>query len=252
MRWGFGHFNPDDHYEALVDSLVGARTRWLDVGCGRNLFPSNEALARLLASRCNRLVGVDPDATLDENPFVHEKVSLRFEDYRTEHRFDLVTMRMVAEHVEDPIRLAATLRDCTKVGGCVVVYTVNKYSPVPIITSLLPFVLHHPLKRVLWRSERKDTFPTFFRMNTRDRLRKIFAGAGFDEVFFVRLDDCRTTSGFKILQRIELTAWKGLRYIGLNYPEKCLLGVYQKTDSPTENHAGPAGGDEVLGAAQKP
>ena len=230
-RWALGHFNPDDHYEALIEKLVGPASRWLDVGCGRSLFRSNEALARLLADRCDRLVGVDPDPTLQENPFVHEKVSLPLEDYRTKERFDLVTMRMVAEHVENPNRLAATLRDCTNPGGNVVVYTVNKYSPVPIITAFLPFDLHHPLKWVLWRSKKKDTFPTFFRMNTRARLRKIFEEAGFTEAFFTYLDDCRTTSGFKRLQWIELIAWRGLRRLGLRYPENCLLGVYRKSSS---------------------
>ncbi len=231
LRWAVGHFNPDDHYEALVDRLVGPDSRWLDVGCGRSLFRSNEALGRLLAARCKRIVGVDLDATLQENPFVHEKVSLPFEDYRPQDRFDVVTMRMVAEHVADPIRLASTLSHCTDEGGQVVVYTVNKYSPVPMITSLVPFVLHQPLKWLLWRSKKKDTFPTFFRMNTRVRLREIFEGAGFTEAFFAYLDDCRTTSRFKPLQWIELTAWRILRRVGLRYPENCLLGVYRKSDS---------------------
>ena len=57
MRWRFGYFNPDDVYEALLDGLVGAQTRWLDVGCGRDLFPSNRPLARTLADRC-RLLGL--------------------------------------------------------------------------------------------------------------------------------------------------------------------------------------------------
>ena len=228
-RWRAGHFNPDDHYEALVEELVANETRWLDVGCGRNLFPSNEPLAELLSARCKLLVGVDPDPTLAENPFVHEKVAMPIETFRSEAKFDLVTMRMVAEHVAQPGELANTLAQCMVPGGHVVVYTVNRLSPVPLVTSVVPFALHHPIKRLFWRAERKDTFPTCFRMNTRRRLRKIFESAGFAEAFFDYLDDCRTTGGYPSLQRLELGMWRVFRSLGLRYPENCLLGVYRKT-----------------------
>lgn len=227
-RWRAGHFNPDDHYEALVDELVTSTCRWLDVGCGRNLFPSNKALARLLSDRCELLVGVDPDPTLAENPYVDVKVQKPVEEFRSETEFDLVTLRMVAEHVERPVELAKTLADCTAPGGYVVVYTVNKFSPVPLLTSVVPFALHHPMKRLLWRGDRKDTFPTCFRMNTRRRLSRIFNSAGFDEVFFEYLDDCRTTGGYRFLQRLELRLWGVTRRLGIRYPENCLLGVYRK------------------------
>ena len=66
MRQRFGYYTPDDHYEAAGCELVRPATRGLDVGCGRELFPSNRALAAELAQRGARLVGVDPDATLEE------------------------------------------------------------------------------------------------------------------------------------------------------------------------------------------
>lgn len=55
-----GYYTPDIYYEALVSKLVGPETHWLDVGCGRELFPENEALAMKLANRCRLLVGLDP------------------------------------------------------------------------------------------------------------------------------------------------------------------------------------------------
>lgn len=63
-RWKAGHFNPADYYEAIVEQLVPNESRWLDVGCGRNLFPRNEPLAKLLSERCRLLVGIEsrPDA----------------------------------------------------------------------------------------------------------------------------------------------------------------------------------------------
>ena len=59
----FNYYNPDDHYEALIRKLVQPQTRWLEVGCGRHIFPSNPALAKELSARCALLTGVDPDET---------------------------------------------------------------------------------------------------------------------------------------------------------------------------------------------
>lgn len=228
LRWKFDYFNPDDVYEALMCKIVTDKTTWLDVGCGRNIFPSNHKLSRLLADRVELLVGVDPDETLNDNPYVHEKVLGTMEDFSDSRQFSLVTMRMVAEHVAQPEQLMKALTKVTAPNGLVLIYTVYKYSPVPVITNLVPFKFHNPAKKVLWGTEPADTFPTCFKMNTRETLNALFSKSNFVERLFMRLDDCRTFSGFKPLAYTELAIEKALKRIGLPYPEYCLLGVYQK------------------------
>src|SRR5262245_3751197 len=66
-----GYFVPDIHYEALVANLVQPGSSWLDVGCGRGIFPTNPRLAETLAGRCRVVAGVDPDENVDENPLLH-------------------------------------------------------------------------------------------------------------------------------------------------------------------------------------
>lgn len=227
MRRRFAYYTPDDVYEAVVDSLVTEGCSWLDVGCGRDLFPSNGPLARELSQRAGLLLGVDPAPTVEENPDLHESVRCGIEDFETDRRFDLITMRMVAEHVERPEQVLAALRRSAAPGAHIVIYTVNRFSPVPLITGIVPFALHHPVKRVLWRSEKKDTFPTCFRMNTRRRLREQFESTGFAEAGFFYLDDCRTFSRFRPLLFGELSVRWLLQRCGLRYPENCLLGVYR-------------------------
>lgn len=226
LRWGY--FTPDDHYEALVRRMVTAQSRWLDVGCGRDLFPSNRALARELSGRCASLVGVDPDLTIQENPFVHHKVQGFVEDLDPGLRFDLVTMRMVAEHVAEPRRLLDALGRLVLPGGFVVIYTINRWSPVPLVTAATPFAWHHPAKRMLWRTEAKDTFPTTYKMNTRRELTKLLDASGFEETAFWYLDDCRSFQRFELLNVMELSLWSLLQWIGLRYPETCLLGLYRR------------------------
>jgi 2-polyprenyl-3-methyl-5-hydroxy-6-metoxy-1,4-benzoquinol methylase len=227
LRLRFGYFNPDDIYEAYVSALVNEKTQWLDVGCGRDIFPSNRQTAKRLSERCRLLVGLDPSENINENTFVHHRVRSTIENFNTGIQFDLVTMRMVAEHIADPHATASALAKLVKPGGSVVIYTVHRWSPVSMISTLVPFALHHYIKRVLWKSEEKDTFPTEYRMNTRTTLRRYFEAIGFKEKRFAYLDDCRTFARWLPLSFLELALWKALHSIGIHYPEFCILGIYE-------------------------
>ncbi len=228
LRHEFGYFTPDDVYEATVAGLVEPGGRWIDVGGGRDLFPSNPGLARQLADRCGHVVALDPSDTVRENRFVHERVQATLEGYEGDEKFDLATLRMVAEHLPEPEAAAAALGRLVRPGGKLVILTVNQWSPVTLASWLVPFGLHHPVKKLLWRTEEKDTYPVVYRMNTRRRLRELLAAEHFNECHFVYLDDCRTLHRFPATQRLELALWRGLRSLGLRYPETCLLGVYRK------------------------
>jgi SAM-dependent methyltransferase len=230
MRSRVRHFTPDDYYEALVDRLVAPGCAWIDVGCGRDIFPDNEPLAARLAARCQILVGVDPDNNLDENPYVQERAKTTIDRFRTTRTFDLVTLRMVAEHINDPDSAVASLARLTRLGGKVIIFTVNKWSPASLAAKIIPFRWHHAIKRLLWRSAEQDTFPVSYRMNTRKSLRRAFEARGFRETSFAYLDDCRTFGRFRVPHYLELSLWKLLRRFGLRYPENCLLGIYERED----------------------
>jgi SAM-dependent methyltransferase len=225
-RW-FGYSSPDDWYEAAVAGLVTATTTWLDVGCGRNVFPSNRAAAKLLAERCRLLVGIDPSDNIHANDIIHERAQCVLEDYVTDRRFDLVTLRMVAEHITDPVGTVRALARLTSAGGRVVIYTVSKWSPVTVVSAITPFRFHVAAKRFLWRTDERDTFPTAYRMNTRRELRRLFAAGGFLEESFYHLDDCMSFGRFLWLSRLELLAWRTLRSVGLRYPEASILAVFR-------------------------
>ena len=228
-RHRFGFYTPDDHYEALVRRYVQPATRWLDVGGGSSIFPHNSALAKELSERAGLLVGVDPSDNIRTNPFVHDRAQCLIEDYQTPHRFDLVTFRMVAEHVADPSLVVRTLRTLTAPGGRVIIFTINKWSPISLVSKATPFGLHHPLKKLFWGGDEKDTFPVQYRMNTRSDLKRAFRAGGFDEVGFLYLDDLATFSQLRVLNWMELRAWRVLRALRLRYPETCLLGVYHRS-----------------------
>jgi len=227
-RLAFGYFNPDDYYEAIVSKLVEPGIAWADVGCGRNVFPSNLPLARQLAERSGFLFGIDPDPNIRENTLLAERFEGLVENCTTAHRFDLVTMRMVAEHVVDTDRAIGKVAELLRPGGQVVIYTPNKWSPVPILTRLVPNRWHWHIKRALWDGAARDTFPTAFKLNTRRELMRHCSLQGLEEVYFDRLDDCRTFDAYHWLNVTELALQRSLRSLSIRYPENCLLGVYRK------------------------
>ncbi len=224
----FGYFTPDEYYEAIVAKLVTEGSSWIDIGCGHDLFPHNQPLAKLLSRRCGLLVGVDPDDTLKDNPFVHEKVQATIDTYHTTRTFDVLTLRMVAEHIANPSTTLEALARLSVPGSKVVVYTVNLWSPLAVLAWLIPFRFHHAIKRLFWQTEERDTFPVVYKLNTRRCLREAFARHGFQEVFFSHLDDCRTLSRFRWLHLVELFLWRLLKAVGAGFPENCLLGVYER------------------------
>ena len=228
MRLDFGYFNPDDHYEAIVARLVKPETWWADIGCGRDIFPSNPDLAKELSARAAFVFGIDPDPNIQQNTLIREAFEGMVEDCDTAHRFDLITLRMVAEHIVDPDRTVAKLAQLAKPGGLVVVYTPNKWAPVSVLAALVPNRFHYRIKRLFWGGEERDTFPTAFKLNTRATLSHYFQRHGMAEVFFAHLDDCRTFNNFRRLNYMELTVQRFLHSKGWNYPENCLLGVYRK------------------------
>ena len=226
LRHRFGYYTPDDWYEACVWALVTPETDWLDVGCGRALFPSNWPAARVLAARSKSLTGLDPSDNIDENPLVQHRAKCMLEEFETDRRFDLITLRMVAEHIAKPESAVAALAGLLKPGGRVVIYTVNKWSPVSLVSAATPMSVHHAVKSVLWGGEEKDTFPTEYRMNTRATLRGLFGAAGFSEEHFTYLSDTRSSGGYRWANAIELSLWRVCDAVGVPYPENCLLGIY--------------------------
>jgi SAM-dependent methyltransferase len=175
-------------------------------------------------------VGVDPSENIFNNRFVRERAKCLIEDYQTDDRFDLATLRMVVEHIENPQLTVQTLSRLLRPGGMVVIFTVNRWSPVTVVSHLLPFWLHHPIKKFFWGGEERDTFPTVYKMNTRRQLATLFRDCGFKERYFAYLDDLSVFRHFKLLNYLELVTWRVLKWCRLRYPENCLLAVYEKTE----------------------
>lgn len=228
LRYRHRYVAADDVYEALVSRLVTPSTRWLDVGCGRDIFPSNLDGARALAQEAKCLVGVDPDDNVQDNELLSSYFQGVIEDFETTQKFDLVTMRMVAEHVVEADRCLRKLAELTDKGGLVVIYTPWRWAPMSIAAAIVPFSWHNRLKRIIWDTEEQDTFPTAYKMNTRRDLSRLFAKHDFTEVMFARVDDCSVLTRFPLLNKAEISVRNLFYGMRLLYPEYCVLSAYRR------------------------
>ncbi len=146
---------------------------------------------------------------------------------------------MVAEHITDPEVAVSSLARLTRPGGRLVIYTINKFSPVSIASMIIPHRLHHSIKRLLWNTEERDTFPVAYRMNTKKTLVGLFESHGFRLLQFAHLVDCRVLGRFRFLHFLELSFWRLCRSVGLSYPENCLLAVFERNKPHDPNQAPP-------------
>ncbi len=221
-----GYTSPDAFYEGALLRLVAPGTRWLDVGCGRSPCPFNPALAAHLAGVAGYFVGVDPGPNLRDNPYVHRAVAGDLASMQPD-LFDLVSMRMVAEHVAAPEDTAAALHRLVTPGGTLLIFTVHSRAPTALLGRIAPHRLHRLAMRRVFGGVDRDVFPAPYRMNTVRRLRRLLPGFTLRQVAL--LDDCRLTIGFPRLHAAELALWSAWHRTGLTYPEHCILAEFVRT-----------------------
>lgn len=228
IRKEYNYCTPEDYYQASIVSILKKNDKWLDIGSGRDIFPSNKRLAKILTSRAKETVGVDPSPNVNDNELL-DRAYLGFTDkVEEENYYNLITLRMVAEHVADPDELVRQIARVSASGAHVIIYTIFKWSPISLITKFTPFWVHHAPKRFFWGVEERDTFPVEYKMNTKPELDNVFFKNGFENECFLHLDDCRTLTKYKLGLRSELYARKVLNFLNLHYPEVCILSIYRK------------------------
>lgn len=192
-------------YARLVDALVRPGTRWLDIGCGRQLLPEWCCPAghqAAIVGRARLLVGADVDPSLRYNTMVPHRVFALAESlpFRNE-AFDLVTANVVVEHLHRPPAALLEVRRVLAPGGIFLFHTPNALNYLVILARIIPYSLRRRL--VFWIEGRKeeDVFPTFYRMNTLRVIRQLAADCGMQVVLL------RTVGSSGILGRMGPLGW---------------------------------------------
>ena len=169
-------------YREALEEVVRPGIRWLDLGCGHQLFPDwmPDGLSAQLAlvNRCGGVFGVDA-ADFRPHAVGLEKVAADVEQLPfADETFSLVTANMVVEHVRNPERLLREVRRVLAPGGLFLFHTPNaryfevaiaRHMPAPVMKGVASF---------LDGRGGDDIFPTHYRLNKADDIRRLATKSG--------------------------------------------------------------------------
>jgi SAM-dependent methyltransferase len=186
----FGGFSKVDGTVAFfsrVNALLGKDVVALDVGCGRGEYADDPVAfrrnLRILKGKCLEVRGIDVDPNAASNPYLDSFDVVREAAWPIAARsVDLCICDHVVEHVADVPRFFSECSRVLRSGGHICIRTPNAHSYVAVAARLISN-RHHArvLSRVQDRRRPEDVFPTLYRCNTRKKLTRALAQAGFSD-----------------------------------------------------------------------
>ena len=220
LEWIDARFYPTEigawdnaRFRNVLLSLLRPSDRVLDLGAGRGRIPEMNLLGAVA-----EVVGIDPDPCVLDNPYLHRAVHVTDPaaplPFASES-FDAVVTANVLEHVQEPRSLFREVHRVLRPGGLFISKTPNRGHYVAAIATLTPHAFHE------WVNARRgrdatDTYPTFYRANSRRSVRLLARQTPFEVE--------------------SLQTWEGppnyLRILPIAYP----LGVlYERVVNSTEH-----------------
>lgn len=137
--------------------------------------------------RCRRVIGIDVDHRAADNPYLDEfRLIVDGRWPVNDGEIDVCVCDSALEHIPEPERFFAECARVIRPGGCLCIRTPNTWNYISLCSRLVPNRLHTAvLKRVLYRAKKEeDIFPTFYRCNTRRRIRRMLDRHGFEHAVY--------------------------------------------------------------------
>lgn len=181
----------------------------LDFGAGRGAFvedpvPIRRDLRRL-QGRAGRVVGVDIEQAVMRNPTLDEAHVVRGDDPLplADGSVDLVIADFAFEHVTNPALVASELDRVLRPAGWVCARTPNRWGYIGLGARLVPRRMRAGALRRL-NSERRseDSFPTVYRMNTGEALKRWFPPHRYEHVVYAADSEPAYVAGSKTAARL--------------------------------------------------
>jgi len=169
-------------YASLISEHLSPYTRWLDAGCGSRLLENDmDPLEHWLVSRCQSIFGMDLAATSNRNIKSLLQASLYHLPFSA-NSLDLITCRMVVEHLDRPSEAFAEVARCLRPGGAFIVMTPNVLNYGVFANAVATKVLPEKLRlRIVHASDSRtpeEVFPVRYKANTMRRLVDLLNGSG--------------------------------------------------------------------------
>ncbi|MDA1303394.1 MAG: methyltransferase domain-containing protein [Nitrospirae bacterium] len=166
-----------DFFNSEVFSCLLPTHVVLDAGCGSGRMSNLD-----LKGRSKTVIGVDIDDELRENNSLHHPIWGTLSSLPLQNSsIDLIVCRYVAEHLSQPLAVFLEFARVLRKGGRVVLLTPNQWHYVSLISRFSPFWFHRWFNSSYGVAE-EETFPTFYRCNSRRRILNLAEQAGLHVV----------------------------------------------------------------------
>jgi SAM-dependent methyltransferase len=169
--------SPEYFFEQHLRAAISPGDHILDAGCGAGKF-FRMGLARQLG--CH-VVGADLGQNLRANSAIDFAVraNLRTLPFAN-NSFDVVNCRLVIEHLDAPKAAFQEFHRVLKPGGRLAVFTPNLLHYFGAAARCTPHWFHLWFNSKVRGFDADDIFPTYYRANTRRRLRALLRESGFN------------------------------------------------------------------------
>jgi len=169
-------------YASLIAEHLSPHSLWLDAGCGSRLLEADmDPLENWLVTHCKSVFGMDVGLSSNRNI----KTLLQGSLYRLPfagNTLDLITCRMVVEHLDRPAEAFAEIARCLRPGGAFIVMTPNLLNYAILGNALATEVMPEKVRlRIVQASDsraKENIFPVRYKANTMPRLLELMNLSG--------------------------------------------------------------------------
>jgi SAM-dependent methyltransferase len=169
-----------DYYDEELAPLISKKTVLLDAGCGeKGIMNKYRGQNRLSVGIDLSLRSLKKNNSIDEL-LISSVEKMPFRD----GSFDVVICQWVIEHLENPELVYQEFSRVLKRNGHLIVVTNSVYNGIMLVSAILPIKIRDKLKeKVFPREIKEDTFPTYYRCNSRKAFEKMLYALGFSKHF---------------------------------------------------------------------
>ena len=168
----------NDIFREIVLKYINNAKTCLDIGAGRG------ALKHMAFNGLGKeIFGIDPSDAIFQNPYLDQAFVGFGENmpFFEDNKFDLIYANNVLEHIENPDSFLKEVGRVIKIDGICIAKTPNKNHYMPLLANFLPEKIHTWYHKLKGRPS-EDTFPAFYRLNSRKSVKKYAESAGFEIV----------------------------------------------------------------------
>jgi SAM-dependent methyltransferase len=189
-----------DYYWHVLDRLLFEKTILLDLGAGK------KGMSSLFQNRIGVSIGLDiSHEDLLKNNTIGYRICGDAQNLPFKNDcFDFIVSQWLLEHLPFPQKFLRESSRILRPKGSLLIVSNSLLCPFMLLNAVMPARFRDWLKKLFLPSEvEEDTYPTYYRANTRGQLARKARRTGLKETYFIYASDL----SFFVFNRILFGLW---------------------------------------------